>query len=132
LTDSRTGEILLAQRKWTKKNDPGKWGAAAAGTIEVGETYESNIVKEIEEEIGLKNLKLVEGPKTYTDDGKHRFYCQWFIASVDKDRVTIITQEAEVEAVKWVTKAWLTNDLRKHPEHYTPSTTENLQALGVL
>jgi len=63
LTDRTIGEILLAQRKWTKKNDPGKWGAVVYGTIEVGETYDSNIIKEIEEEIGLTGLKLQKGPK---------------------------------------------------------------------
>lgn len=26
------GDILLAQRKFTKKHDPGKWGPAVAGT----------------------------------------------------------------------------------------------------
>ena len=132
LTDTKTGDILLAQRKWTKKNDPGKWGPAVSGTIEVGETYESNIVKEIEEEIGLTNLKLHKGPKTYTDDGEHRFFCQWFIATVHKDEVTIVIQEDEVEAVDWISKSNLLNDLAKNSDKYTPSTTENLQALGVL
>jgi isopentenyldiphosphate isomerase len=32
LTNSK-GEVLLAQRQITKKNDPGKWGPAAAGTV---------------------------------------------------------------------------------------------------
>lgn len=49
------GDILLAQRSFDKRNDPGKWGPAVAGTVEEGETYESNIIKEAEEEIGLKN-----------------------------------------------------------------------------
>jgi 8-oxo-dGTP pyrophosphatase MutT (NUDIX family) len=131
LTDNSTDSILLAQRKWTKKNDPGKWGAAAAGTLEVGETYESNIIKEIEEEIGLKGLKLKIGPKMYCDDGKHRFFCQWFIATVDKEKVDIVIQEDEVESVNWVSKSWLLNDLMQSPERYTPSMAECLRALGI-
>jgi 8-oxo-dGTP pyrophosphatase MutT (NUDIX family) len=131
LTDRATGEILLAQRKWTKKNDPGKWGAAVAGTVEVGETYESNIVKEIEEEIGLRNLKLKRGPKTYTDDGKHKFFCQWFVAAVDKNKVIVVIQEDEVESVKWVSKPWLLNDIKQNLQDYTPSIDENMHALGV-
>ncbi|MFA6422790.1 MAG: NUDIX domain-containing protein, partial [Candidatus Buchananbacteria bacterium] len=47
------GEILLAQRAFTKNHDPGKWGPAAAGTVEEGEDYETNILKEAEEELGL-------------------------------------------------------------------------------
>ena len=47
LTNS-TGEVLIAQRALSKESSPGKWGPAAAGTVEEGETYESNIVKEVE------------------------------------------------------------------------------------
>ncbi len=47
------GEILLAQRGLNKTHSPGLWGPAVAGTVEEGETYESNIIKEAEEEIGL-------------------------------------------------------------------------------
>ena len=52
LTNSK-GEVLLAQRLLTKDKDPGMWGPSAAGTLEKGESYESNIYKEAEEELGL-------------------------------------------------------------------------------
>ena len=97
LSDSNTGDYLMTQRKWTKHNDPGKWMAAASGTIEEGESYDENIVHEIEEEIGLKNLKLRKGPKKYVDEDKHRFFVQWYFAEVDKDKVSINIQEEEVE-----------------------------------
>lgn len=44
LTNSQ-GQVLIAQRLLTKDKDPGKWGPAAAGTLEKDETYESNIYK---------------------------------------------------------------------------------------
>ena len=131
LSDTATQDVLLAQRKWTKKNDPGKWGTAVAGTVEVDETYESNIIKEIEEEIGLTGLKLILGPRTYTDDGSHRFFCQWFLADVDKDHTELRIQNEEVETVKWVPISWLLDDVKKNPQSYTPSTPDNLEALGV-
>lgn len=56
-------KILLAQRSWKKKSDPGRWGPAVAGTVEEGETYESNIIKEAREEIGLTNIVPIAGPK---------------------------------------------------------------------
>jgi len=62
LTNSK-GQILIAQRLLTKDKDPGKWGPAAAGTLEVGETYESNAYKEADEEIGLTGVKFTQGPK---------------------------------------------------------------------
>ena len=60
LIENSKGEILLAQRALTKKHDPGKWGPPVAGTVEEGETYESNIVKEAEEELGLKNIQIIK------------------------------------------------------------------------
>lgn len=131
LTDKKTGDALLAQRKWTKKNDPGKWGTAVAGTVEADETYESNIAKEIEEEIGLKGLELESGPKTYTDDGSHKFFCQWFFGQVDKDAADIVIQEEEVEAVRWISIERLLDNAGRNPDNYTPSFSENLRTFGL-
>jgi NADH pyrophosphatase NudC (nudix superfamily) len=41
----------LTQRAATKKNDPDKRTSAVAGTVEKGETFETNIIKETQEEI---------------------------------------------------------------------------------
>lgn len=128
LTDATSGDVLIAQRKWTKINDPGKWAEAVAGTNEESETYESNMVKEIAEEIGLTDIAITPGPKLYIDDGKHRFFCQWYIAAVDKNVTDITIQESEVEAVKWVAKDWLLQDVAEHPETYTPMIPKFLQA----
>ena len=45
------GQILIAQRAFTKKHAPGKRSPAVAGTVEKGETYEQNIRKEAKEEL---------------------------------------------------------------------------------
>ena len=70
-------EILLAQRSLNKKRDPGCWGPAVAGTVEEGETYESNIIKEAEEEIGLKDLKPTLEIKNRRSSS-HEYFGQWF------------------------------------------------------
>ena len=132
LTDQTTGEILLAQRKWNKKNHPGKWGPAAAGTVEVDETYDSNIVKEIAEEIGLTGLELSKGPKLFNDDGDNRFFCQWYLSKIDRNKLQIKIQEAEVEAIKWVTKGWLLTELARHPDIFTPNMPEDFKRVGKL
>ena len=132
LTDKKTGDVLLQQRKWTKHNDPGKWQCAVSGTVEEGETYEENIVLEIEEEIGLHSLELTEGPKEYIEDSKHKFFCQWFLASVDKDTTKITIQESELEAAKWIGKDELIADVTKNPDKYAPSMMAGMEILGVV
>ncbi len=70
------GDILLAQRKFTKSHDPGKWGPAVAGTVGEGETYKQNIIKEAEEEIGLRAIKPIPGPKVRMA-GEYNYFDQW-------------------------------------------------------
>ncbi len=132
LTDKKSGDALLQQRNWSKHNDPGKWQCAASGTVEEGETYEQNMVKEIEEEIGLTSLLLAETPKIFIDDGKHRFFCQSYAASTDKETTKITIQESELEATRWIGKKELVRELTEEPEKYVPSMISDMRMLGIL
>jgi len=121
LTNS-DGDILLAQRSLNKVNSPGKWGPAVAGTVEEGETYESNIVKETEEEIGLSNIEFAKGPKIFNQTGPLKTYwCQYFMAVIDKKAEDFIIDKVEVEQVKWFKKEYLKKDFGEHPENYISS-----------
>ena len=131
LTDTKTGSILMAQRKWTKRNDPGKWTCAVAGTIEEGDAYDSNIIKEIEEEIGLTGLNLTTGPKQFVDDGNHKFFCQWYFAAIDKDKAVLTPEEDAVEELKWFPLKELIADVDSNPDKYTPTAMETFRFLGV-
>jgi isopentenyl-diphosphate delta-isomerase len=111
------GDILLAQRKFTKSHDPGKWGPAVAGTLDEGETYESNIIKEAEEEVGLKGIKPIPGPNIRVR-GEYNYFDQWYTLVVDKPAEDFTIQEEEVEQVKWLTRAELEKELQEHPEKY--------------
>jgi isopentenyldiphosphate isomerase len=130
LTDIGSGKVLLAQRKWNKKNDPGKWSAAAAGTIEEGEDYESNIVKETKEELGITGIKFKKGPEHYVDEGKNKYFVHWYFAKINKNEVSITIQEDEVEAVRWVDVKDLIADVRLSPDKYTPNFIGSLELLG--
>lgn len=113
-------EILIAQRKFTKKNDPLKWGPAVSGTVEIGETYESNAYKELKEEIGISDIKLTVGPK-YHSITPNKYFGQWFFGKIDKPANKINIQLEEVEQVKWIKKEDLMNDLKNNPDKYVPS-----------
>ncbi|MCX6752682.1 MAG: NUDIX hydrolase [Candidatus Nomurabacteria bacterium] len=108
--------ILLAQRAFTKKLSPGLWGPAVAGTVEEGETYESNILKEVKEEIGLTGLKLVLGPKVRRSTS-HEYFVQWFTAVVDHD-YPFVKKDDEVESIRWFSKEEVLKLLEKKPEMF--------------
>lgn len=122
------GDILLAQRKFTKSHDPGKWGPAVAGTVDEGETYEQNIIKEAEEEIGLKNIQPIPGPKVRMT-GEYNYFDQWYTLVVNKPAGDFVIQEDEVEQVKWFTRAELEKELREHPEKYLKGLSWPLENL---
>jgi len=122
------GDILLAQRKFTKKHDPGKWGPAVAGTIDEGETYDSNIIKEAEEEIGLKDIQPKAGPKLRVT-GEHNYFGQWYKLVVNKPAEDFLIQAEEVEQVKWFTRSELGQELREHPSTYLTGLDRVMEAL---
>ncbi|MFA7286587.1 MAG: NUDIX domain-containing protein [Patescibacteria group bacterium] len=119
------GEVLIAQRKFTKHVDPGKWGPAAAGTVDEGETYESNAHKELEEELGITDVTFTLGPKRFVTSPR-RYFVQYFICEIDKPVTDFIIQEDEVEKIEWISKAVLLQDLKDHPEKYLPHFSESV------
>lgn len=97
------GEFLLAKRAFIKNNDPGKWGPAVAGTVEDGENYKENIIKEAEEELGLKNIKFEKGSKLRVT-GKHNYFTQWYVLTINKSIKDFNIQEDEVAEIKWFSR----------------------------
>jgi isopentenyl-diphosphate delta-isomerase len=114
------GEFLLARRAFSKSHDPGKWGPAVAGTVEENETYETNIVKEIFEELGLKDLPLQPGPKVFIQ-GKHKFFDQWFAAVADLDIQDFTISQEEVAEIAWFSLEEYRKLITEKPEQFIPS-----------
>lgn len=122
LTNSK-GKILLAQRSFNKHpaHSPGKWGPAVAGTVEKGETYEENIKKEIEEEIGLKDLKLRSVETKFRDTGVRKYFVQIFTAKYDMPAEEFKIPKDEVWQVKWFSKKELKTLLKNKSEDFVTS-----------
>lgn len=116
ITNSR-GDMLLARRAMTKKNDPGKWGPAVAGTVEEGEAYEQNILKEAAEELGLKNITVEPWFKKRVS-GEHNYFGQWFKAVIDVPAEDLVLQESEVMEVGWFSKDRLLGLIESNPEMF--------------
>jgi len=127
LTDT-AGRVLLAQRAWNKRGDPGAWGPAAAGTVPVGESYVQTMVRESDEELGLVEMSLVEAGKVLVDDGRARFFCQWFTATVPAG-TPILMQESEVAAVAWVHPEELRRQLAETPGRFLPGSAAKWERL---
>lgn len=111
LTDPE-GNVLMAKRTLIKKINPGLWGPAASGGVSDVEDYDTNIINEVREEIGLELdiQKLKKGPKKLQHGGYNRFFNQWYLYTMEhKAEDEFSLQEDEVEIVKW----WNPDELKK-------------------
>ena len=127
LTNSKN-QVLIAKRVLSKDKDPGKWGPAAGGTLEISETYESNAYKEAEEELGLTNARLTVGPKMKVTDPR-KCFCQWFTAECDWSEEQFVLQPTEVEQVRWIDEDAFFEDVRTNPDKYLPTMSLIIEAL---
>ncbi|MHC5309364.1 NUDIX hydrolase [Myroides sp. LJL116] len=92
------GEVLFIKRG-------GKWDLPKGGT-EKNETMEQTAMREVEEETGVGNLKIVEKlPKTYhifKRNGKYRLkITSWYKMTSDFQGELIAQSEEGIEQVKW-------------------------------
>jgi isopentenyl-diphosphate delta-isomerase len=121
--ENSKGQVLLAQRAFSKKNDPGKWGPAVAGTVEKGETYESNIIKEAEEELDIINVKFTMPFEKIRHSGEHNFFAQYFLAVIDKDLDEFNFDKREVNDIKWFDREELKHEIELNPDRFLKSLT---------
>ena len=113
------GNILLSKRSSNKKIYPNCWSAAVAGTVEEGETYESNVIKEAEEELGLLNIK----PK---------FVCKYFkqkeikrmngmFKILIKHDYDFKVEPMEISEIRWFSRGELEELFLTTREMFTPN-----------
>ena len=125
ITNSK-GEILIAQRALTKKNNPGTRWPAVSGTVEKGETYDENIEKEMYEELWLETIEIT--PRIHErKSNTHDFFLQRYRAEVDEPISYFSFPEEETAAIKRISKEELLTQTQQHPEQFVPDMGEYIQ-----
>lgn len=119
------GEILLAQRKFDKKVDPGKWAEAVGGTVEGQDSYKETVIREAEEELGLRVIDIKKGPKQFIIT-PCSYFVQWYSVVIDLPLSGFTVQPEEVEAIAWISRADLEQELNKMPDKYIAALPEML------
>ena len=121
------GEVLVAKRSKNKKFHPNVWNLSVSGTIEEGETYESNIHKEVMEELGFNLEELTTGKKELISK-ERKFFSQYFFAKISKNTIFTL-QESEVDEVKWISLKELKKWFSEKPEEFSSHFIYGLRAL---
>jgi len=118
---NKKGQLLLQQRALSKYHCGGMWTNTCCSHPRVGESDSAAAHRRLQEEMGF-DCALTEAfsmiYKTPVSDRltEHEFL-HVFIGRYDKEP---IINKDEVESHAWVDVATLRNDMRKHPEKYTP------------
>ncbi len=120
-------EFLIAQRQFDKAIDPGKWGPSVAGTVEEGETYDSNIVKEVAEELGLFDINLTFFKKLYYEAYNGRRFTSVYIGYIDMSAEEFRIQKDEVVQVRWISIPTLIDWYTKKPDDFVPSFNRTIE-----
>jgi isopentenyldiphosphate isomerase len=121
------GRIYLHRRSETKDWAPGHWDAAAGGVIADGELPGDSVVRELEEELGIRGVALVPlGTHLYEDDTVRCFEHAYEIVWDGPVR----HQREEVAEGRWATLGELAALLADPAIAFVPDTRQLLGRLA--
>jgi isopentenyldiphosphate isomerase len=100
---NHAGEVLCHQRSLQKERLPGYWMTHLGGHVGQSETYETNAVKELEEEAGIiaDPLHLISWRTTRKEES--RLWMRDFVTLQDVALEDLVPQPGEVETFAWKT-----------------------------
>lgn len=116
------GDLLCHQRSLEKETFAGNWTTHLGGHVGAHETFESNAIKELEEEanIRLQAEQLLTWRTTRIDK-----FCIWvreFVSVIHDQEYELIPQPGEVEAFKWMSIQEVLDKSKKNPNEWLAGT----------
>jgi isopentenyl-diphosphate delta-isomerase type 1 len=112
--DLENNHVLLQQRTLTKDMCPGYWGDSVGGHVTYGQSYDQAIVRETEEELGLKQLKLTFHSKHLFDLSNEREYYAIYTSHIPKNSKIHFDRD-EIQQVKWLRLGEMKQFLTREP-----------------
>jgi len=125
------GEILMARHAAHMSTDAGVWGPSVSGKVDKGETFNTAVLREAYEELGLAATEISPiflHKETYTDhsDGRKREF-GLFYSTVPSNIIKRLRLEAnEVSEVKWFKKSELKQLADEQSNSLIASTAKEL------
>lgn len=89
------GQLYVQKRTPTKDIYPGYYDVTAGGVVAAGESYEESAGRELEEELGVRDVSLMHLFDFFHQDAGNRVWGRAYSCVYDGD---IILQEEEVES----------------------------------
>lgn len=119
----KSGRLLVQKRSTQKELFPGRWDNSAAGHVDVGETYEQAALRELSEELGLRDFSLQRLGDYYVevvDDWRNMKRFTRAYTLVLKDPLpTFQLPPEEVEPIQWMNIQDVKKLVHNHPDQVT-------------
>lgn len=116
------GEVLCHQRSMKKERFPGVWFTHLGGHVGAEETYESNALKEVEEEAGIYIRKEDLIPWRTTRIDSHRIWIREFVTIINTPSSVLTPQPGEVECFEWQSVSDIVSNVQNFPELWHAGT----------
>src|SRR3989338_1117236 len=115
------GELLITKRGDNLSSLPGRWDQSAAGHVDEGEDYPTAAKRELEEEVGVKNIELIEKGKFFTDEtdetGKiKKRFSMLYTGNYDGE---VKPSPREVSKIRWIDPKELNTWMEERPIEFT-------------
>lgn len=114
-----SGRLFLQKRTATKDSAPLSWDSSAAGHLESGETYDEAVLRELDEELGVK-LELVPERLLKIDA---RPETGWEFTRVYRlvHDGPFVLNAAEIECGEWANPTAITRRIEERPDGFASS-----------
>jgi len=110
------GEVFITKRARTKDTAPGLYEIGQGGVVASGESYEENAKRELSEELGISDMKLLFLFDFHFEGKNIRYLAKVFSCRHD-GRMEL--QEEEIEDGFFISIKKLREMLAKNPEDFT-------------
>jgi len=120
------GRILSQLRSPEKKSYPNRWTDSASGHVDEGDTYDSAVIRELEEELGLSTELTFVGKFASKDVIDDKIISEFNAVYEGKiNSTSSFTLEAgEVSDTQWFDLDDLKRRIQKDPDSFTPGFRE--------
>ncbi len=118
-------KVLLQKRSATKRLWPNLWDITAGGHVLAGEFGYQSVIREAEEEIGVKldknSLEFIGATTSVNLKGDiiNKHFNEYYVAHSDIDIKDVVLQKEEVQDIKWFSKEEVIARIKNNYEELT-------------
>ncbi len=118
-------KVLLQKRSSTKRLWPNLWDITAGGHVLAGEFGYQSVIREAEEEIGVKldknSLEFIGATTSVNLKGDiiNKHFNEYYVAHSDIDIKDVVLQKEEVQDIKWFSREEVIARIKNNYEELT-------------